>query len=88
MVEVDTSEVGVGTVLSQCSLMDSKVQTCAYFSHRLSPAGVDGVEGSHSLSRGNVPARGPTGSVVCARGFKVQSYPVGSLFKSSLPSWG
>ncbi len=38
VVEVDTSEVGVGAILSQRSSSDDKVHPCAYFSHRLSPA--------------------------------------------------
>ncbi len=38
VVEVDTSEVGVGAVLSQRSSSDDKMHPCAYFSHRLSPA--------------------------------------------------
>lgn len=38
IVEVDTSDVAVGTVLYQRSPIDEKVHLCAYFSHRLSPA--------------------------------------------------
>ncbi len=38
IVEVDASDVGVGTVLSQRSPRDGKVHPCAYFSHRLNPA--------------------------------------------------
>ncbi|KAK1785846.1 hypothetical protein P4O66_003219 [Electrophorus voltai] len=37
-VEVDTSEVSVGAVLSQRSKEDKKLHPCAYFSWRLSPA--------------------------------------------------
>lgn len=36
--EVDASEVGVGTILSQRFPRGGKVNPCAYFSHRLSPA--------------------------------------------------
>ena len=38
IVEVDTSNTGVGAVLSQRSAGDSKVHPCAFYSHRLSPA--------------------------------------------------
>lgn len=38
IVEVDASDVGVGTVLSQRSAEDNKVHPCAFFSHRLTPA--------------------------------------------------
>lgn len=38
IVEVDASEVGVGTVISQRFPRDGKVHPCAYFSHHLSPA--------------------------------------------------
>ncbi len=38
IVEADASDVGLGAVLSQCSLCDGKVNTCALFSHHLSPA--------------------------------------------------
>ncbi len=38
VVEVDTSEVGVGTVLSQRSSADYKMHPCVLFSHRLSNA--------------------------------------------------
>ncbi len=34
--EVDSSEVGVGAVLSQRSSSDKKIHPCAFFSHRLS----------------------------------------------------
>ncbi len=38
IVEVDTSDVGVGAILSQCSSQDDKVHPCAFFSHCLTPA--------------------------------------------------
>lgn len=38
VVEVDASDVGVGTVLSQRSGTDHKLHPCAFFSRRLSPA--------------------------------------------------
>lgn len=37
-VEVDASDVGVGTVLSQRGAVDQKLHPCAFFSHRLTPA--------------------------------------------------
>ncbi|KAL1023302.1 hypothetical protein UPYG_G00038940, partial [Umbra pygmaea] len=37
-VEVDASEVGVGAVLSQPSVMDSALHPCAFFSRKLTPA--------------------------------------------------
>ncbi|KAF7642148.1 hypothetical protein LDENG_00263700 [Lucifuga dentata] len=37
LVEVDASDVGVGTILSQHSAVDNKIHPCAFFSHRLSP---------------------------------------------------
>ena len=38
IVEVDTSNTGVGAILSECSAGDSKVHPCAFYSYRLSPA--------------------------------------------------
>lgn len=38
IVEVDASDLRVGTVLSQCSGPAEKLQPCAFFSRRLSPA--------------------------------------------------
>eukprot|EP00063_Salmo_salar_P080830 XP_014055665.1 PREDICTED: uncharacterized protein LOC106604999 [Salmo salar] len=38
VVEVDTSDMGVGIVLSQRSVQDQKLHPCAFMSHRLSPA--------------------------------------------------
>ena len=38
IVEVDTSNVGVGAILSQLSAGDNKVHPCAFYSHRLSLA--------------------------------------------------
>ena len=38
MVEVDTSDSGVGAVLSQRSAEDQKMHPCAFFSRKLSPA--------------------------------------------------
>lgn len=38
IVEVDASDVGVGAVLSKCSLKDNKVHPCAFFSRKLSKA--------------------------------------------------
>ena len=38
IVEVDASNVGVGSFLSQCSAGDNKVHPCAFYSHPLSPA--------------------------------------------------
>ena len=38
MVEVDASDIGVGTVLSQRAAEDQKLHPCAFFSRRLSPA--------------------------------------------------
>lgn len=38
IVEVDTSDVGVGAVLSQRSAEDQKLHPCAFFSRRLSSA--------------------------------------------------
>ena len=38
IVEVDTSNVGVGAILSQRTAGDNKVHPCAFYSHRLSPA--------------------------------------------------
>lgn len=40
IVEVDTSDSGVGAVLSLRSLKDQRLHPCAFFSRRLSPAGV------------------------------------------------
>ena len=37
IVEVDTSEAGIGAVLSQCSDTPPKLRTCAFFSKKLSP---------------------------------------------------
>ena len=38
MVEVDTSDSGIGAVLSQHSASDQKLHPCSFFSHCLSPA--------------------------------------------------
>ena len=38
IVEVDSSEAGIGAVLSQCSGMPPKLRPCAFFSKKLSPA--------------------------------------------------
>ena len=38
VVEVDTSNVGVGAVLSQRSAIDQKLHLCTFFSRRLTPA--------------------------------------------------
>ncbi|KAK3528558.1 hypothetical protein QTP70_002807 [Hemibagrus guttatus] len=38
VVEVDASDLGVGTILSQRAPMDNRLHPCAFFSHRLSPA--------------------------------------------------
>lgn len=38
IVEVDTSDSGVGAVLSQRSEGDGKLHLCAFFSRKLSPA--------------------------------------------------
>ena len=38
IVDVDASDTGVGAVLSQRSVKDQKVQPCAFFSRKLSPA--------------------------------------------------
>lgn len=37
IVEVDTSDVGLGAILSQCSPCDNKIHPCSFLSHRLSP---------------------------------------------------
>ena len=37
VVEVDTSHIGVGAVLSQHSAQDQKLHPCAFLSHRLNP---------------------------------------------------
>ncbi|KAI2667351.1 Transposon Tf2-9 polyprotein [Labeo rohita] len=49
IVEVDTSNVGVGAVLSQRSHQDDRVPPCTFFSHRLSPAERNYDVGSHKL---------------------------------------
>ncbi len=37
IIEVDASDTGVGTVLSQYNGPDNRLHPCAFFSHRLSP---------------------------------------------------
>lgn len=39
--EADTSDIGVGAVLSQRDAVDHKLHPCAFFSRRLSPAEVN-----------------------------------------------
>lgn len=38
VVEVNTSDIGVGAVFSQSSVVDEKLHPCTFLSHHLSPA--------------------------------------------------
>ncbi len=69
VVEVDTSEVGVGAVLSQRSSSDGKMHPCAYFSHRLSKA-------TNFIPLPKIPSARETAVAVIDHVFRIHGLPM------------